>query len=52
MHELETLAILEALQKWEDKLVGHRFHVITDHKALEFFKTQISLSSRQRRWDW
>jgi hypothetical protein len=22
VHKLETLAILEALQKWEDKLIG------------------------------
>jgi hypothetical protein len=50
VHEQETLAILEALQKWEDKLVGHRFRVITDHKALEFFQTQAQLSNRQRRW--
>ena len=50
VHEQETLAILEALQKWEDKLVGHRFHVITDHKALEFFQTQAQLANRQRRW--
>ena len=50
VHELETLAILEALHKWEDKLVGQRFHVITDHKALEFFKTQTTLSNRQLRW--
>jgi len=50
VHEMETLAILEALLKWEDKLVGKRIHVITDHKALEFFKTQTRLSSRQQRW--
>jgi hypothetical protein len=50
VHELETLAILEALQKWEDKLMGYKVHVITDHKALEFFKTQSALSHRQRRW--
>jgi hypothetical protein len=50
VHELETLAILETLHKWEDKLVGLKFHVITDHKALEFFKTQVQLSNRQRRW--
>lgn len=50
VHELETLAILEALQKWEDKLIGRRIHIITDHKALEFFKTQANLSHRQRRW--
>ena len=38
--ELEMLAILEALLKWEDKLVGYRIHIVTDHQALEFFKTQ------------
>jgi hypothetical protein len=47
VHELETLAILEALLKWEDKLIGYHIHVITDHKALEFFKTQINLSPHQ-----
>ncbi len=50
VHELETLAILEALMKWEDKLVGYRIHIITDHKALEFFKTQVHLMDRQMRW--
>ena len=50
MHKLKTLAILEFLQKWEDKLVGYKIHVITDHKALEFFKTQNRLTNQQRRW--
>ena len=50
VHELEMLAILEALMKWEDKLIGYDIHIITDHKALEFFKTQSSLTARQRRW--
>lgn len=48
--EQETLAILEALLKWEDKLVGYRVHVVTDHCALEFFMTQCNLSSRQMHW--
>ena len=48
--ELETLGILEGLLKWEDKLLCVRTHVVTDHKALEFFKTQRKLSSRQSRW--
>src|SRR5215471_4251453 len=48
--EMETIAILEALLKWEDKLLGHKIHVVTDHRALEFFKTQRRLSSRQMRW--
>ena len=47
MFELETLAILEALLKWEDKLLGYCIHVVTDHKALEFFLTQRKLSSWQ-----
>ena len=47
VHELETLAILEALLKWEDKLVGYQIHVITNHKALEFFKSQSQLSNCQ-----
>ena len=50
VHELETLAILEALLKWEDKLMGYKIHIITDHKALEFFKTQVHLSPRQHCW--
>jgi RNase H-like domain found in reverse transcriptase len=45
--EQETIAILEVLLKWEDKLIGYCIHVVTDHQALEFFKTQDRLSSRQ-----
>jgi hypothetical protein len=48
VYKLETLAILEALLKWEDKLVGYRVHVITNHKALEFFKSQSHLLNWQR----
>ena len=33
-HEHETLAVLEALMKWEDKLLGRKFTVVTDHKGL------------------
>ena len=49
-HEHETIAILEALIKWEDKLLGQKFVVVTDHKSLEYFETQPHLSSRQTRW--
>jgi hypothetical protein len=48
--EMETIAILEGLLKWEDKLLGNKVRVVTDHRALEFFKTQRRLSSRQMRW--
>lgn len=46
-HEQEILVVLEALMKWEDKLLGREFLVITDHRTLEFFKTQPNLSRRQ-----
>ena len=36
----ETLVVLEALMKWEDKLSDRKFTVVTDHKGLEYFKTQ------------
>jgi hypothetical protein len=48
--EQETIVILEVLLKWEDKLIGYRIHVVTNHQALEFFKTQDQLSSCQTRW--
>ena len=50
MHEHDTLAVLEALMKWEDKLLGRKFTVVTDHKGLKYFKTQLNLSPRQTRW--
>ena len=49
-HKHETLVVLEALMKWEDKLLGRKFTVVTDHKGLEYFKTQPNLSLRQTRW--
>jgi hypothetical protein len=48
--EMETIAILKALLKWEDKLIGNHLHVVTDHQALEFFKTQRRLSHHQMLW--
>ncbi|VDB95766.1 unnamed protein product [Peniophora sp. CBMAI 1063] len=48
--EYEMLAILEALMKWEDKLLGFKIRIASDHKALEFFKDVKRLSSRQARW--
>ena len=37
--EHKTLVVLEPLMKWEDKLLGRKFTVVTDHKGLEYFKT-------------
>ena len=36
---LLTLVVLEALMKLEDKPLGRKFTVVTDHKGLEYFKT-------------
>ncbi len=49
-YEQETLAILEGLLQWEDKLLGHEIVIITNHRMLEFFNTQCSMSLRQIRW--
>ena len=48
--EMETIPILKALLKWKDKLLGQRILVVTDHKALEFFKMQRHLNNRQAQW--
>lgn len=50
VHEMETIAIMEALMKWEDKLLGRRINIVTDHESLQFFKKQKNMSSRQMRW--
>ena len=42
-HEHETIAMLKALMEWEDKLLGHKFTLVTDHKGLKYFETQKNL---------
>jgi hypothetical protein len=38
-YELEALGVLEALTRWLDELTGgQKFTVVTDHKALTYFK--------------
>ena len=46
----KTLMIIEALLKWEDKLLGFKFKIVTDHEALGYLRTQRKLSSRQIHW--
>ena len=38
--KMETITILEALLKWEDKLLSTHINVVTNHRALEFLETQ------------
>jgi RNase H-like domain found in reverse transcriptase len=51
--EHEALAVIEALMKWEDKLVGRQFTIVTDHEALETIKTtnRDGKSGRLIHWD-
>src|SRR5215470_14011201 len=49
-HEHETIAILEGLSKWEDKLLGLRFTLVTDNEGLSYLNTQPKLTGRQLRW--
>ncbi|KAL1938571.1 hypothetical protein VTO73DRAFT_11594 [Trametes versicolor] len=52
-YEHEALGIIEALMKWEDRLLGRRFKVATDHEALVKMRQSIrdTKSSRLIRWD-
>ena len=36
--------------KWEDKLYGREFTIITDHKAATFFDNVIHSNPRRLRW--
>ncbi|QRW24058.1 Transposon Ty3-G Gag-Pol polyprotein [Rhizoctonia solani] len=50
VHKLELLAIKESLDWFRHLLVGCKFNIYTDHRALEHFQTQKNLSPRQVRW--
>ena len=50
MFPLVPGALTPSVTKWEDKLIGRKFTVITDHQSLEFFSRQRHLSGRQARW--
>lgn len=49
-HDKEMLAIVRALHKWRNDLLGAEFEVFTDHRTLEFFNQQRDLSKKQLRW--
>lgn len=52
VHEQELLAIIHSLSTWRHYLHGAKFKIIvkTDHRSLQYLKTQPSLSGRQARW--
>ncbi len=48
--EQEALAVVEALLKWEDKLMGRPFTIVTDHKSLSFMNEKRHLVPRIQQW--
>ena len=44
------IAMLKALMKWEDKRLGCKSTLVTDHKGLKYFETQKNLLDRQVQW--
>jgi hypothetical protein len=46
----ELLAIVDALQAFETKLLGIKFTIITDHKALVYLMTKPLATGRLARW--
>ena len=51
IHDKELFAIVHAIKKWRCYLEGvQNITILTDHKSLEFFKTQSKLSRRQTKW--
>jgi hypothetical protein len=49
-HDKEMLAIMHALVKWKQYLLGMKFLVKMDPNRLKYFITQKNLSSEQQKW--
>ena len=50
VHELELLAVVDAVLSFHPQLYGTRFTVVTDNKALSYFLSHTNLPYRQTRW--
>ena len=50
IYDKEMLAIMHALTKFRQYLVGSRFVVKTDHNSLKYFLDQKDLNERQQKW--
>lgn len=49
-YDKEMLAIMHALAKFRQYLVGSKFTVKTDHNSLRYFPEQKELNERQQKW--
>ena len=50
IYDKEMLAIMHALTKFRQYLVGNKFMVKTDHNSLKYFLEQKDLSECQQKW--
>jgi len=50
VHELELLAIVDAVQSFHPMLYSTRFTVVMDNKALSFLLSKTNLPNCQTRW--
>jgi hypothetical protein len=49
-HDLELAAIVHALKKWRNYLMGKRFELRTNHNGLKYLFDQHTLNARKSRW--
>jgi hypothetical protein len=49
-HDLDLAAIMHALRKWRQYLMGKRFELRIDHNDLKYLFDQPTLNSRQSKW--
>ena len=50
IYDKEMLAVMHALAKFQQYLVGNKFVVKTDHNSLRHFLTQKDLNERKKKW--
>ena len=49
-HDLELAAVMHALTKWQNFLLGQNFELRTDHRSLQYIFIQPNLNARKHRW--
>ena len=49
-YQKEMKAILHALEKWRQYLLGSKFTILTDHNSLKLLLSQPVLSEEQAKW--
>jgi hypothetical protein len=49
-HDLELVAIVQALRMWRDYLMGKKFELRIDHIVLKYLFEKMTLNARKTRW--